>query len=212
MNPGHLVNLVNLRRGIEHLFKYRKDRNRSGRGVWEFHDPLYRELKLRANNGISESFWRFLVDELTHWRAIRPRTKQWIFDQGIRKLPQLKRHYQRILDLHDGPEQSIEVMNWSELNELFSIAAEIKDVASPVFASKLCHFLLPPAFPVLDNTLVRSNWKTYEQYWSFCKNEWLGCTQKDILIAELQREMPTSPCSFYPWATKITELCCFDPE
>ena len=43
-------------------------------------------------------------------------------------------------------------------SSLFEVAAEIKPVkhGSPVFPSKLCHFLCPSIYPVFDNTLVKT--------------------------------------------------------
>jgi hypothetical protein len=61
---------------------------------------------------------------------------------------------------------------------LFEVAAEIKPVLSPVFASKLCHFLCPSIFPVFDNTLVKTGKIGYREYWTECENWWEEAPQK----------------------------------
>ena len=84
---------------------------------------------------------------------------------------------------------------------------EVKGVGSPVFASKLCHFILPSAFPVVDGEAVQGSAIPYVDYWERCRACWTGCREKRELRAELRDRMSSEPIVSYPWSTKITELC-----
>ena len=77
---------------------------------------------------------------------------------------------------------------------------------SQVFACKMCHFLFPNLFLVLDN------WATgvmdYEFCWRGMKEEWARLPAKGDARRELQTaiksQMPLHP--LYPFETKIMEL------
>jgi hypothetical protein len=96
---------------------------------------------------------------------------------------------------------------WEQIAPLFAIAHAIKDVDSPVFGSKLCHFLLPDAFPVIDRSAVGLGWRSYEEYWRYCHEQWVECSQKSDLTDALRREVGFELMPSYPFTTKLTELC-----
>ena len=82
----------------------------------------------------------------------------------------------------------------------------IKGVSSPVFASKLCHFIFPSAFPIADRAAVGVA-ANYDKHWARCRDLWLGCNAREQLIAKLKQAIAEPVTPGYPWATKITELC-----
>jgi hypothetical protein len=203
------VTLENLRRAIESVFIYVERKGQSRRGEWDFHNDFYSQLENWRNQGLSEDFWTFLVDELWNWRAIRPKSKHEIFEEGIREFSNLKHCFEKLTSQVDKGQPSIEFLGWDDVSPLFDLAFSIKDSRMPTFGSKLCHFLFPSAYFVSDNTLVKKGWKNYSNYWEDLQAEWLKSPDKESLEEELRRNIPGSPCDSYPWPTKITELCQF---
>ena len=76
-----------------------------------------------------------------------------------------------------------------------------------MFASKLCHFLLPDAYPVIDGDVIGIRWASYEAYWRYCKSQWVACEGKTGLIDALSQEIGPDVAPDYPFTTKVTELC-----
>jgi hypothetical protein len=151
---------------------------------------------------------------LWDWRAIRGRdpdrhTKDGIRDEGLRRFSELKHCFYGLAGEGSNRLPTIETLKWGDVEPLFNVARQIKGVASPMFASKLCHFLVPGAYFVTDSTLVKREWKEYWHYWEDCRVAWLDQSDKQALEGELRERMPDDPCSTYPWPTKITELCQF---
>jgi hypothetical protein len=147
------------------------------------------------------------VDILWDWRAIRPKTKEYIGERGAIALEELNRNVEAIRKGRAGNFEITDI-TWEEVEPLFQTAIRIKDVARPVFASKLCHFLLPSIFPVIDNEYIGLN-GDYADYWRSCRRLW--ATTDEGLRVELKTELgkfvPLENADGYPWATKIVEIC-----
>jgi hypothetical protein len=196
----NFVKLENLQLGIERF-------QRRWPMEADFHNAFYQRLLEATYAGITTNLWANLVDTLALWKAIRPRSKADIWTRGCQRLPDLQRERTTILDRHSGHTLDLSVATWGEVEALFTVAMWIKDVASPVFASKLCHFLLSDTFPVADRAMIGIHATTYQAYWLRCQDGWVRCEQKDILKRELQQVMSTVAIANYPWSAKITELC-----
>ena len=104
-------------------------------------------------------------------------------------------------------------MTWDQVKAFPTEVAKIKPtkVASPVFTSKFCHFLLPRVFPVVDREGVGSRWRTYEAYFRFVQDEWrsTGTATRADLARELTRLMEETGepvFSGFPMTNKIVEL------
>ena len=143
----NFVNLDNLRSGIGRF-------QRRWPMEADFHNAFYQRLREATYAGITTNLWANLVDTLAAWKAIRPRSKAEIWTRGGQRLPDLQRERTTILDQHNGHAPDLLVATWGEVEPLFTVAVWIKDVASPVFASKLCHFLLSDTFPVADRAMI----------------------------------------------------------
>ncbi len=205
------VNRSNLLRGIEYIYSYQKKKGAPSIGVWDFHNGLYLALATYRKNGILPTYWQELVDILWDWQAIRGVrgiTKEYIFEEGKKRMDKLIKYYQKIY-ISSNKQYSLENVKWNDVVDLFTTSQDIKGVASPVFASKFCHFLLPHLYPIIDNTLVKGTWNTYHQYWEACKKGWLECREKETLIKILKDEIPGDVCPEFPWCTKIVELCTY---
>jgi hypothetical protein len=209
------VTAANLQKGIDIVFARLKQQSRGGKGIWSFHNDLYRKLEEYRLSGIDPRCWSFLLDSLAQWKAIRgtvDHTKESIGEKGLHLLPVLRERFNNLVGQQLITLPTIENIIWEDIEPLFLVAKDIKGVEGPMFASKLCHFLLPSAFFVFDNTLIKRGWANYRQYWQDCQAAWMAVSDTEILKKLLKNNMPShcTPCVTYPWPTKITELCQFE--
>jgi hypothetical protein len=208
------VTLESLHRGLDRLFAQRKSKNEPGEGVFNFdNDSLYRRLEQHRKRGLDEPFWDFLVAQLRAWGALRPNTNAEIRAAGLQRLPQLKQAFLELVGEPSSELPRLETLEWNQVRPLFDIAHDIKGSSTPMFASKLCHFLVPTAYFIWDNKLVKSAWTDYRSYWTDCGAAWLRQSdeEKESRQEQFRSRMPrdTVPCQSFPWATKITEYCQF---
>lgn len=157
--------------------------------------------------GTTEKWWIATVERLGKWRAYRgpkpPNTKASITERGAPALADIAAHYGKLIAASPA-EPSIADLTWEDVAPLYSIAFYIKP--SPVFAGKLCHFMFPKAFIVMDN------WATgvfdYEFCWRGMKDEWCRSSHKAeataLLTGAIRSNRPLHP--LYPLETKIMEL------
>jgi len=165
------------------------------------------------DGGVTELWWEAAVDRLWIWKAIRgprpPNSKRAIFDGGVQRLNQIAEQYNAIQSLTES-EPTICDVSWEDIQELYRLSHEIKwdqrRNASPVFACKMCHFLFPKIFPIIDN--LATGIFEYEFYWRGRKDEWERFPLKEeaqaILAASM--EVVEQVHTLYPWETKIMEL------
>ncbi len=197
-----IVSEANLKAGIDLL------RMQKPKWLVDFGDYRYLELKQLKANGLSEQWWQKIVSLLWDWRAIRPFSKGTILRNGLSSLPLLQAEYDRIERVSGGMEPSLETASWETLAQLYVDASAIKrnKFPSPVFGSKLCHFILPNAFPVIDQEVVGVRGE-YREYWNKCRDYWIDCRIKETLKTYLRDEFRIKATAEYPFSTKITELC-----
>jgi len=202
-----ILNLENLTAGI-YWWKHVQGSWGADIGNSEY-GPIY---NARAA-GVTSSWWATTVDRLWDWKAIRsstpPNSKLLIRERGEPKLADIAQHYAAICILASG-EPTIEEVCWQHIAPMFEIGFAIKygerRSASPVFASKMCHFIFPRVFPVVDNKAT--GYFDYEFYWRGMKDAWgqfadRGRARKILEIAiEAERVH-----ELYPWETRIIELC-----
>jgi hypothetical protein len=173
----------------------------------DFHSQLYIELNQLLKNGVTPSIWKRLVDVLWDWRAIQPKTKQFILERGFILLPEINQYVANISPGHQH-NLSITEATWPEIASLFHIIKRIKGTSSPIFACTLCHLLLPDTFPLIDDNYI-GVYSEYRDYWKFCKKLWENADEelKRDLKAQLGEYIPPENRSVFPWATKIVEIC-----
>lgn len=183
----------------------------SGIDVWrskdwpsDFNNAFYNELEQLRVGGLGHEWWVAIVDHLWTWRAIRPWSKARIRERGLAVLDHLAAEFQRVGDSAEPSRLNFESVSWQSLSGLFRVARSIKD-DSVVFGSKLCHFVFPNLFPVIDREVIGLT--DYESYWSYCQNQWVACPRKQRLIEELAARINAEVPPEFPWGTKITELC-----
>jgi hypothetical protein len=198
-----IVTMDNLKAGIAEF-------KRRWPGESDFNNRLYGEFGALRNSGHLK--WGRLVDELSAWKALRTSrpgyTKDWYLARGEEPCRHMLLLASQIRSAHSGRDPDITETGPEELREMFGIAVGIKGAASPVFASKLCHFLMPSAFPVADQDMLGiSTIDGYWQYWLRCALDWRASKEKEALKAQLHTAMSETPFPGYPWAVKIAELC-----
>lgn len=201
IDPEDILTIDNLKVGISVW------RNKP-RWDQDFHSSFYEKLHRNRVGGLNREWWDRIVDDLSNWKAIRPYTKEDIHKRGIDYLPSLQKAYLRILELSGIGEPDLEISGWETLKDLFGVAADIKETMpfSPVFASKLCHFIFPSAYPVVDRQVVGLS-GSYSKYWRYCQVQWSVCKVKSDLIGILKLEIGAHIFMQFPWSTKIVELC-----
>jgi hypothetical protein len=201
-----LLTEANLDAGIDYW--------RNTKTKWEpdFHNAIYKKYYEKQQlNGLDEAWWKFMLDELgpppRGWSAIRPKRKDYILKRGLERLVQLQTARDRIFRAIEPQRPGLENTNWALLRELYLCAKSIKNVDSPVFASKLCHFIIPNTFPIIDGEAIGFQNNDYSRYWDFCRCQWLDCQVKEKLQSRLRMSIGNEIVDCYPWSTKLTELC-----
>jgi hypothetical protein len=163
-------------------------------------------------NGITAEWWDATVNRLWTWKAIRsrnpPNTVDAIRRRGMDRLSEIAVQFDKI-QLLVRSEPYIADLDWEDISELFGICFEIKccnrTFGSPVFASKMCHFLFPRVFPVVDNFATGTF--EYEFYWRGMRDEWNRFHDKEQALELLRSSIEADRIHpLYPFETKIIEL------
>lgn len=198
-----IVTMANLEGGIAEF-------RRRWPGESDFHNRLYQELIVKREAG--QLTWSRLVDELSAWGALRTsisgQNTSWYLERGEKPFRYMLVLVNQIQSAHAGHDPDITETHPEELLEMFEVAIGIKGTSRPMFASKLCHFLMPSAFPVADEKMLGiSTIEGYWRYWQRCAEGWRASEKNEALKARLRHAMNTTPFERYPWAAKIGELC-----
>ena len=195
------LTLDNLRRGIA-AFKSRWPQEK------DLHAGFYKRLQSNLTDGVTEGAWSKLVDDLSAWRALRPLSKSEAFERGLARLPLLETARRSLIADGSETEPSINTAKWSDAAPLYDIARSIKGSSSPVFPSKLCHFLAPRLYPVCDGEFAGTSVRGYRNFWSESRLALISCVDLAGLQRELEAVLPGASLDGYPWETKIIDLCC----
>jgi hypothetical protein len=73
-----------------------------------------------------------------------------------------------------------------------------------VFASKLCHFILPRVFPVVDNEAT--GFFDYEFYWRGMQDEWRRFTEPEKAKDQIREQIGPAMHTLYPLECRVIEL------
>lgn len=195
-----IITIENLRRGMEDWV------SRLG---WtsDFEAPLYPCLATLRSGGLSQEWWSRIVDHLARWRATRPQSKAAILEKGSPQLASLAQELGVIVESSRPQSPNLDTCDWQQVAGLYGVAHSIKGSCTPVFGSKLCHFILPDAFPVIDWDFTGVPSSSYRSYWQFCQEQWSSCQDRQPLVDALLACIRSEDADAFPWTTKITELC-----
>lgn len=198
-----IVSLENLRLGIEWW-----ERQKSAWGT-DYVNGEYYEMYSVREGGITEVWWDSTVKRLWAWKAIRgpkpPNKRIEIRARGLVRLSTIESEYRK-LSSNLSIEPTFINAKWEDVSPLFQCASEIKP-RSQVFASKMCHFLFPNLFMVIDN--LATGVFEYEFYWRGMQGEWSRFVQKSEAKEILRKAIKGDKVIHerYPFETKVLELC-----
>ncbi len=174
----------------------------------DFHNGFYRCMADANPRGFfDDAWWEDFLPVLRAWRATRPRGSAFLTSRARERFSALARAWALTVEPNLGCD--IASLEWSQVSAFPALVAEIKDVASPVFTSKFCHFLAPAIFPVVDNAAMGNPFPTYEACFAAFRAEWLA-TDAAILRALISRlaHLVNAPLADgYPTKNKVVELC-----
>jgi len=203
-----------LREPEESMSLNRKDFDR-GVAYWrrrkwpaDFHNAFYREMANRDPHGdFNDDWWADFLLELRRWRATRRRGSDFLTSRARDRFSSLSAAWRDAVQPNLG--QDIETVEWSRVSAFPTLVAEIKDVASPVFASKFCHFLAPAIFPLVDNAAMGNPYATYEACFCAYRREWLSTDRstRELLTGRLARLVGVPLVDGFPLKNKTVELC-----
>jgi aspartate aminotransferase len=184
---------------------------REGKWPKDYLNHEYYDIYKSRAAGLTERWAEATLERLVRWKALRsskPGNTKAKFARLIEiRLPDLQTEYQRLLEI-SGDEPSIRSLAWQDISKLYETIAEMKD-GSPVFASKLGHFIFPNVFIVMDN--LGTQVIDYDSYWPGMVDEWNVFQDKDatfdLLKNEIERHSRDAAHPLYPYETKIIELC-----
>jgi hypothetical protein len=144
---------------------------------------------------------------LRAWRATRPRGSAFLTPRAQARFQGLREVWAASLAPH--LQKDIAELEWHQIAAFPRLVAEIKNVASPVFTSKFCHFLAPRIFPVVDNAAMGNPFKTYEDYFTIARAQWCDtdAAVQAQLAGLLTQEIGNTLFSEFPLKCKLIELC-----
>src|ERR1700704_1794905 len=108
----------------------------------DLHNSFYRfDLpKVQTNGVFDESWWRSLLCLLKDWKATRNGPTDHILTLRAKQRFEILSNTW-IENIAPNILKDISTVSWREIARFATLVAEIKDVSSPVFTSKFCHFL-----------------------------------------------------------------------
>ena len=191
---------VEFDRGVEYWFNVGWPR--------DFHSSFYREMAAANPDGaFGDVWWAGFLPVLRAWRATRPRGSDYLTDRARHRFPALSQAWTSAVSPH--LEVDFTSLEWRQIEAFPRVVAEIKDVGSPVFASKFCHFLAPAIFPIVDNAAMGNPYSTYADCFVAYQKQWLLTNQhtRDELVSRLRVQIGEPLDDSFPIKNKIVELC-----
>ncbi|MBI2822704.1 MAG: hypothetical protein HYX74_10810 [Acidobacteria bacterium] len=170
----------------------------------DFHNEFYRKMAaVSTNGGFNQEWWVAFSRVLRSWKATRPRGHAFLSSRVQARFEALTKIWQDVVAPH--LDNDIGGLEWYQIGAFPSLVGEIKDVASPVFSSKFCHFLAPRIFPVVDNAAMGNPFRTYEAYFTTGRAEWLGTDPaiQDELVGLLTDEVAAPLFGGFPVKCKL---------
>lgn len=174
----------------------------------DLHNDFYPRMADANPNGVfNQEWWDPFLNVLSQWIATRPRSHTDLTERAQARFQLLSDTWVESIAPHLN--NDIGELEWQQIAAFPTLVAEIKDVSSPVFASKFCHFLAPAIFPVIDNEAMGNPFPTYEAYFTTGRTLWVDTdpATQETLVSTLTREIGEPLCAGYPLKTKLIELC-----
>jgi hypothetical protein len=174
----------------------------------DFHNEFYRDMaNTNPRGAFTDAWWAGFLPVLRAWRATRPRGSDFLTARARERFSILTQTWAR--DVEPNLDGDIASVEWSQVRVFPALVAEIKDVESPVFASKFRHFLAPAVFPVVDNAAMGNPFPTYAACFNAYRREWLSTESatRDLLTTQLAYRIGAPLACAFPIKNKVIELC-----
>ncbi|MFA4964864.1 MAG: hypothetical protein WC709_04405 [Thermoleophilia bacterium] len=174
----------------------------------DVHNAFYRAMADANPRGAFDAeWWAGFLPVLRAWRATRPRGSAFLTSRAQTRFSALSSAWMLAVEPHVS--QDAEGLEWSQVAAFPTLVAEIKGVASPVFASKFCHFLAPAVFPLVDNAAMGNPYPTYAACFKAYREEWLSTDEavRQALVRRLTGLIGEPAANGYPTRNKVVELC-----
>ena len=174
----------------------------------DFHNAFYQHIaNLWVQGLFNQEWWDAFLPILRQWRATRPRSSEYLTERAQNRFDALRNIW--INNIVNVIGQDIEAIEWQNIAPFVGMVAEIKNVQSPVFSSKLCHFLAPHIFPVVDNAAMGNPFDSYQAYFNTGRQEWCETDNdtRGILTNLITNEIGPNMVQGYPVKCKVIELC-----
>jgi len=174
----------------------------------DFHNGFYRTMaETNPHGAFDDAWWAGFLPVLRAWIATRPKSSAFLTPRAQERFSALSSTWALCVEPHLG--EDIANVEWRDVAPFPALVAEIKDVASPVFASKFCQFLAPPIFPIVDNAAMGNPHATYEAGFNVYRREWLSTDEavREALVARLAGLIEEPLAGAFPMTNKVVELC-----
>ena len=174
----------------------------------DFHNGFYRTMAdANPHGAFDDAWWADFLPMLRAWRATRPRGSAFLTSRARERFSVMTQAWALTVESNLG--RDIASVEWPQMSAFPMFVAEIKDVASPVFASKFCHFLAPAIFPLVDNAAMGNSFLTYEACFAAYRAEWLATDEavQQALVSRLTDLIKAPLADGYPTKNKVVELC-----
>ncbi len=175
----------------------------------DLHNGFYRELERVNGIGLfTTDWWEVILGHLTEWHATRGVAGNILSERAVARFEQLRSIWDK--DIAPCLKENLDIssVEWLRIETFYMKISKIKNVNSPVFGSKMCHFLAPKIFPVIDRELMGLPFEDYEEYYIKGQQEWMETAEglRDDLVGMLRDRIPDM-IEHYPVKCKIIELC-----
>lgn len=189
-----------LERGVEYWLAKKWPR--------DFHNGFYQCMADKNPHGaFDDAWWEDFLPELRAWRATRPCGSDFLTSRARERFSAMAGAWVLTVEPYLGGD--VASLEWPQVSAFPALVAEIKDVASPVFTSKFCHFLAPAIFPLVDNAAMGNPFATYDACFAAYRVEWLATDEAILraLVFRLAHLVDAPLADGYPTKNKVVELC-----
>ena len=197
------LNIAEFEQGVAHF---------RSRPNWDsdFHNAFYKRMAVANPRGnFDDAWWQTFLHVLNQWQATRGCAGEaFLTPRARRRFAALSQTWKHTVKPNLAGD--ISTVMWSSVSAFPKLVAEIKDVESPVFTAKFCHFLAPRIFPLEDNGAMGLPYETYRDCFLGYQREWKTTTAqgaREELVSRLARLIGSAPAMGYPFKNKVVELC-----
>ncbi|MEV0453812.1 hypothetical protein [Catellatospora methionotrophica] len=188
---------------------------RTRRWPWDFHNRDYRQMAAENPDGrFDAAWWATVQPRLTAWKALRPVPSHVVAAAVATNAAELARTWASSCRPYQDTDIADPAVTWEAVRAFPDMVSHLKPTktGSPVFPSKLCHFLLPKIFPVVDQLALGGQHLSYSSYFELVKGTWQATAAgtRQRLTEEIERLIRERPNSAlydgYPIVNKVVEL------